>query len=748
MELRFRHLLAASVAASAFLASPALAQDSRDLYSDTWVAMDTLGRQLPVGGESGVPTPRADRFVGMFYFLTHGEHGRLGPFDITKILAKDPEAMQKPDSPLWGPVYSSHHWGEPLFGYYLSRDEWVYRKHAQMLSDAGVDTVIFDVTNQYTYPRSYGTLCKVWSQIRAEGGKTPQIAFLAPFGDPSRVAKTLYTDFYKRGDYSDLWFRWEGKPLIMADPALINAKSIGRTQREPAQLSLGDTLGQTFHAEKPLTSVGIPAPTWNATNSSVTVSLYDTPGGKRLKQQRFRRIKDNEILSLTVSPALPPGDYYVEMSQPSSKVGWWSLTGDVYNAGRAYQNGMPVSGDRTVVLQYANDTRTVNLTPEGASSSPEENERLAREIKGFFTFRKPQPDYFQGPTGPNQWSWLEAYPQHAFYKTPGVPEQMSVGIAQNAVDGKLSVLSNPRAYGRSFHNGVEPPPSGQDFTGKNFTEQWTRALEVDPAFVFVTGWNEWTAGRFPKDGDPFYGMGQVNFVDQFDQEYSRDIEPMKGGHGDDYYYQLISYVRRYKGARSTPSAGPSKTLSLGGDFTQWATITLEYRDDRFDTLHRKEPGWNEKVVYRNDTGRNDFETLKMAHDSQFVYAYARTRQPISSARGEWMNLYLNTDKDLRTGWMGFDFAINRSRKNGRASLEKWNGATWETVSDIDYQIRGNEIELAISRSLLGLPSGPLTLDFKWTDNTNAAQDALNLYTNGDTAPNGRFAYHYQEAITP
>jgi hypothetical protein len=24
------------------------------------------------------------------------------------------------------------------------------------------------------------------------------------------------------------------------------------------------------------------------------------------------------------------------------------------------------------------------------------------------------------------------------------------------------------------------------------------------------------------------------FVDQFDQEHSRDIEPMRGGHGDDY----------------------------------------------------------------------------------------------------------------------------------------------------------------------------------------------------------------------
>ena len=27
-----------------------------------------------------------------------------------------------------------------------------------------------------------------------------------------------YRDFYEKGLYKDLWFQWEGKPLIMADP--------------------------------------------------------------------------------------------------------------------------------------------------------------------------------------------------------------------------------------------------------------------------------------------------------------------------------------------------------------------------------------------------------------------------------------------------------------------------------------------------------------------------------------------------
>src|SRR5690606_20496289 len=117
--------------------------------------------------------------------------------------------------------------------------------------------------------------------------------------------------------------------------------------------------------------------------------------------------------------------------------------------------------------------------------------------------------------------------------------------------GKLSVLSNPRSHGRSYHDAHQPASEGRDTTGRNFAEQWERALEVDPPFVFVTGWNEWIASRFDENA-PFYGAGPVTFVDQFDQEFSRDCEPMKGGHGDNYYYQLASQIRRYKGVRPLP----------------------------------------------------------------------------------------------------------------------------------------------------------------------------------------------------
>ncbi len=53
------------------LACPAFSQ--RDLFSDTWVATDALGRQLPGYEECG--PVRENRTVGIFYFLWLGQYG-------------------------------------------------------------------------------------------------------------------------------------------------------------------------------------------------------------------------------------------------------------------------------------------------------------------------------------------------------------------------------------------------------------------------------------------------------------------------------------------------------------------------------------------------------------------------------------------------------------------------------------------------------------------------------------------------
>jgi hypothetical protein len=322
---------------------------------------------------------------------------------------------------------------------------------------------------------------------------------------------------------------------------------------------------------------------------------------------------------------------------------------------------------------------------------------------------------------------------------------MTAGVAQNAVGGRLGSMSEPEARGRSFHGGKFATEPNAVCHGFNFAEQWERALKEDPRFIFVTGWNEWIAGRFTE----FNGVkAPVMFVDQFDQEHSRDIEPMKGGHGDNYYGQLVSYVRRYKGVRKPPPAGPPKAIRLDGGFEQWKDVAPEFRDDIGDTAHRDHPGYNNCARYVNNSGRNDFVALKVAHDARNVYFYARTRAAITPCTDpQWMLLLIDADGDHSTGWEGYDFIVNRTVRDAATSTLERNagGWKWEPVGEVKLAVAGNELHLAIPRQLLGLgpDKGPLAFDFKWADNVPPSGDILDFITQGDAAPNGRFKFRYR-----
>ena len=93
-----------------------------------WPATDGLGRSLPMPEAAGAP--RQDRFVAVFNVLWRAQWCGAGPLDNTKILAADPGALNQPDSPIGGPACAPHHWGEPLFGFYVSDDDAVLAKPA------------------------------------------------------------------------------------------------------------------------------------------------------------------------------------------------------------------------------------------------------------------------------------------------------------------------------------------------------------------------------------------------------------------------------------------------------------------------------------------------------------------------------------------------------------------------------------------------------------------------------------------
>ncbi len=563
-----------------------------DTFADMWVATDALGRVQPDISQTG--PPKSDKQVGIFYWTWHTPQPK-GPNDNTKIIAAAGDAKEID----WPANGTANHWGEPELGYYNLLDSFVIRKHASMLCDAGIDAIFFDTTNPpFTWREEYEALCREYTAMRAEGARTPAIVFIAPFGDPTSIVEQIWKDLYQPGLWSDLWFRWEGKPLLLADK---------------------------------------------------------------------KHIKDPAILD-------------------------------------------------------------------------------------FFTFRKPMPDYWIGPNGPEQWSWLEVFPQHVFRNAKDEAEQMSVGLAQNALPntpGPAPMSDVRGAMGRSWHNGAKDSRPDAVNYGFNFEEQWTRALEVNPKFIFVTGWNEWTAGRYTEwskytDATSYYPAGL--FVDEYTQEYSRDCEPMRGGHTDNYYYQLASWVRRFKGVRPRPEATGPSAITIDGAFTDWADVAPEYRDTIGDTVHRNHRGYGD-VLYTNETGRNDFVILKAAYDEKSLFFYAQTKAAITPYTDpHWMLLLIDADKNASTGWLGYDYAVNLQVKNAEeTSVSAWRQDAWETIGAAQWRKDGNGLELAVPRALTGQAADAPAFDFHWADNIQGFSDVSELGVNGDSAPNRRWNYRFTAA---
>ena len=577
--------------------------ESKQLISsssgDTWVANDALGRSISTGTQGG--KIRKDKYVGIFYFIWQGAHGydkhssgapdegvmkksasdTVSPYDISKLL------MENPKNPKYGPINAFHHWGEPYFGYYLPDDEWIIRKHAQMLSDAGVDVLILDVTNAAIYLPQVTKIAQTYRAMRDEGLSTPSISFIVN-SNPLKTVNRLYENIYSKNLFSDLWFYWKGKPLLLAPPE-----------------------------------------------------------GQSEQVKEFFNIRQS-----------------------------W-----------AWSKGQKWFGD-----------------------------------------------------GKDKWTWVDHTPQsYGWHESAEKAEQISVSVAEHP-------MSN---IGRSFHDGKQPDKH-RSAEGLYFAEQWKHALEVDPEFVFITGWNEWVAMRFDNGAAKnFLGKpiekGETYFVDLYNEEYSRDAEPVKDGITDNYYYQMVNNIRKFKGSRTTPVFSEMNNIEIDGNFQDWQKVKSVFKDDKGDTFHRKHPGWGRIKEYVNNTGRNDIIETRITSNEKYVSFYVKTNQPITAWNSsDWMTLFISIKDNNQPSWEGYQFRVNQNPKsNGITSLERNKGGwAWNKIADLKFASRGNEMEIRIPKKDLGINSNNFTLDFKWSDNSHLEGNAMNWLDKGDAAPNARFAYRY------
>lgn len=614
--MKIKHIIALLISVALLgtaVSLPAAAQDSEKpaVLPSTWAAVDGLGRTLSSNEQVG--RKRQDKFVGVFYWTWHYRwmHDHE-PITTGSVLDTYPEALHDWEHPAWNNTYDGrpYYWDEPLYGFYTNTDEYVVRKHAELLADADVDVVIFDTTNgTLLFEPAAEVLLNVWTEAKADGVDVPQIAFILNFAgaeDTRTQLRTLYDIMYSKGLYKDLWFMWEGKPLVMAD------------------------------------------------------------------------------------------------------------------------------------------IRCLDLEDE-----------TDKKIFDFFTFRDNEPTYFADDKSflEDTWGWCSDYKQTKFGKRlDGSVEQMCVSVAQNANEYGLAAMNCEKGtvQGRNFTDGpfsysytyagkeitVDKSTENSLFYGLNFQQQWNYALEIDPDFIFVTGFNEWIAGRWKE----MWGTENA-FPDQFNPEFSRDIEPSAGILKDYYYYQLVENIRRFKGADTLPGTDAEKSIDISADISQWDSVLPEY-NHYIGGKERDSAGWM-GTYYTNKTFRNDIAKAKVAYDSENIYFYVETVDKLTdSSDNAWMRLFIDTDTSgISPNWEGFEYVINRTNpENGKVSVERSTGGwNFEPVAHADYTVKNNVFQIAVPKDTLGLESDEIKFGFKWSDNMQS-DDILDFYSNGDVAPGGRFTF--------
>ncbi|MBP5467277.1 MAG: hypothetical protein J6Y43_06935, partial [Clostridia bacterium] len=406
----------------------------------------------------------------------------------------------------------------------------------------------------------------------------------------------------------------------------------------------------------------------------------------------------------------------------------------------------------TRVKELYNQLYSQNLYPElwfSPNGKPliiaKNTAALSAKIRDFFDFRSSQ---WPGESyKPNGFPWIDFNRDQHVYPNGGATGGtiVSVSVSQHpgwpfsdSVQYKDVISASGAPYyqtnwGRGYTTAAGVNDSQRIAEGANFAEQWQNALSKNPSTVFLTGWNEWIAVKFYEDITITTGVpprqnipnSRVFFVDTVNQEFSRDIEPMKGGYGDNYYMQTADYIRRYKGVSGEFIKGDRLTIDVFGELSQWNAVKTSFRDFVGDACERNFRNAANTYVYTDKTNRNDISEIRLAHDDDNLYALISAADDItgyeSGDRG-WMNLFIGVE-GLSGGKFGdYNFVINRLPEKKETSVERsLGGYAFETVGKAKFGVSGRYIVFSIPKALLGI-SEDFTLKIKATDNISEPSD--------------------------
>ena len=379
-------------------------------------------------------------------------------------------------------------------------------------------------------------------------------------------------------------------------------------------------------------------------------------------------------------------------------------------------------------------------------------------------------------------SWMDwEYPQRVYENSDG--NYMPVSVAQHvggafgdSVNPYLKDVRNLRTDYAKKHNTFDTGGEtlydsnrgrGWDyelnknvpenaFKGTNLETQWQNALNSEKTIdeVFVTGWNEWIAYKYPlsmlhPNDDDIYGeyLDYVTFCDTCNDEFSRDLEMTKGSYGDNFYLQNMRLTRQFKFGSSITYAGAYATQDIKS--YDWKNART-YLDFEGDAIGRDFDRADHKEKYINDTNRNDIVETKMAHDDKNLYLQIKTADNIiiDEEKDNNLNVWLGIKGLSAPSFDNHQFVLNRSGlKNGEgtSSLEKVSKDgefDFESAGECPFVMDKNVLSMSIPLESLGIKEGDFTVDFKIADGISDSSDIMNFYLDGDSAPIGRLNYRY------
>ena len=172
--------------------------------------IDSLGRVIKTSASE-----LSDKSVGMFYSAGMGFAKLDGIYDITKLMEEYGKDVVFYENSELSPENAEHWWGEPLYGYYKCSDSYVIKKHVELFTAAGIDYIVLDITNGWTYPVATDYMLKYIVELREQGWDAPQVVYYVHSLN-NKTVREVYNDMYSDPKYAEAWYKKDGKPVIIA----------------------------------------------------------------------------------------------------------------------------------------------------------------------------------------------------------------------------------------------------------------------------------------------------------------------------------------------------------------------------------------------------------------------------------------------------------------------------------------------------------------------------------------------------